>query len=232
MAGRSPLSGAALRDALKIPHVEDGMAVGLFGGSFNPPHDGHRHVALTALQRLQLDRLWWLVSPGNPLKQNDGLPSLGERISRSRSLMQHPRIDVTGCEAILKTKYSADLVSHLVRRYPAVRFVWIMGADNLTNFHRWERWQDIARSVPICIVDRPGDTLATRSSQAAKKFMYARVDESDARLLKYRGAPAWTFIHGPKMALSSTVLRERANGPLANLNNARDEGGANGTSGR
>ncbi|MEP3523857.1 MAG: nicotinate-nucleotide adenylyltransferase [Hyphomicrobiales bacterium] len=209
MAATPILSSAAYDDALKIPHVEPGMSVGLFGGSFNPPHDGHRHVALTALQRLQLDRLWWLVSPGNPLKQNDGLPPLNQRLAQSRDLISHPRVDVTGCEATLETKYSADLVCHLVKRFPAVRFIWIMGADNLTNFHRWERWEDIAACVPICVIDRPGDTLATRSSRAAKKFGYARIDESDAKLLKNYKAPAWTFIHAPKMALSSTVLRQQ-----------------------
>lgn len=208
MASFPPLSAGAYNNALKVPHVEDGMSIGLFGGSFNPPHDGHRHVVLTALQRLQLDRLWWLVSPGNPLKKNDGLPSLCERIARSCDLMSHPRVDVTGCEATLKTKYSADLICHLVERYPTVRFVWIMGADNLTNFHCWDRWEDIAGNVPICVIDRPGDTLSTRSSRTAKKFLHARIDESDAKLLKNCKAPAWTFIHAPKMALSSTVLRE------------------------
>lgn len=209
MADFSPLSPAARADALKIPYAESGMSVGLFGGSFNPPHDGHRHVARTALDRLQLDRLWWLVSPGNPLKRNDGLPPLCERIARSRALIRHPRVDVTGCEAVLKTRYSADLIRHLARRYPAVRFVWIMGADNLTNFHRWDRWEEIASSVPICIIDRPGDTLATRSSFAAKKLAPARIDETDAKLLKNCRAPAWTFIHAPKMALSSTALRQK-----------------------
>lgn len=211
MVSLPTLSAAAYRDELKIPHVEPGMSVGLFGGSFNPPHDGHRHVVLTALQRLQIDRLWWLVSPGNPLKQNDGLPSLKERISQSRQLMAHPRVDVTGCEARLKTKYSADLVCHLIKRYPSVRFVWIMGADNLTNFHRWERWEDIASNMPICVIDRPGDTLVTRSSRVAKKLLHARLDETDAKLLKDYKAPAWTFIHVPKNALSSTLLRAKNN---------------------
>lgn len=201
------LSHSALSDALKVPHVEDGMSIGLFGGSFNPPHGGHVHVALTALKRLELDRLWWVVSPGNPLKENGGLPSLGRRLALSKQIINHPRIDVTGCEAILKTRYSADFVYHLVNRFPTIRFVWIMGADNLTNFHLWERWQDIATNVPICVIDRPGDTLSTRSSQAARKFMRFRLDEADGKCLKDREAPAWTFIHAPKSSLSSTALR-------------------------
>lgn len=208
MTSSAHLSLSAYKDALKVPHIEEGMSIGLFGGSFNPPHEGHRHVALTALQRLQINRLWWLVSPGNPLKQNDGLPPLRERILHSKQMMVHPLIDVTGCEATLKTKYSADLVRHLVKRYPTVRFVWIMGADNLTNFHQWERWQDIAANVPICVIDRPGDTLATRSSQAAKKLLHSRIDAADAKLLKDFSPPAWTFIHAPKNALSSTLLRQ------------------------
>ena len=209
MAPSSALPLAAYEAALKIPHLEDGMSIGLFGGSFNPPHEGHRHVVLTALQRLQLDRVWWMVSPGNPLKQNDGLPSLNERLGYSHDMMVHPRVDVTGCEATLKTKYSADLICHLVKRYPSVRFIWIMGADNLTHFHHWDRWEDIVAAVPICVIDRPGDTLATRSSKTAKKFAHVRIDESDAKLLKNYKAPAWTFIHAPKMALSSTVLRQK-----------------------
>lgn len=201
------LTPAAYADALKVPHVEDGMAVGLFGGSFNPPHEGHRHVALTALKRLHLDRLWWLVSPGNPLKENSGLPPLKDRLALSRAMIDHPRVDVTGCERTLATRYSADLVRHLVTRYSSVRFVWVMGADNLTHFHRWERWEDIAASIPIAVIDRPGDTLATRSSRAARKLFHARIDEGDAKLLSALKPPVWTFLHAPRSHLSSTQLR-------------------------
>lgn len=209
MAGKHTLSPSAYRDALKVPYMEDGMSIGLFGGTFNPPHNGHCHVAETALNRLQLDRLWWLVSPGNPLKQNSNLPPLAGRIAMSRALIRHPRVDVTGCEMTLNTHYSADLVCHLVDRYPAIRFVWVMGADNLTNFHLWDRWEQIAARIPICIIDRPGDTLATRSSRLARRFLSARLDEADAKLLKTRMAPAWTFIHAPRLSLSSTELRLR-----------------------
>lgn len=196
-------------DDLKIPHVEDGMSVGLFGGSFNPAHGGHCHVARTALKRLQLDRLWWLVSPGNPLKKNHDLPPLGERILQSRALVNHPRVNVTGCEAILKVRYTADLVRQLVARYPTVRFVWVMGADNLTNFHHWERWEEITATLPIAIIDRPGDTLATCSSRAAQKLQSCRLDEADSAILKNLKAPAWVFIHGSRSSLSSTILRQR-----------------------
>ena len=195
-------------DDLKIPHVENGMSVGLFGGSFNPPHDGHVHVVQTALQRLQLDRVWWMVSPGNPLKNNDDLPALSERIEASRTLVDHPRVDVSGLEAKLSVIYTADLVRHLITRFPTVRFVWVMGADNLTNFHHWKRWEEIAANVPIAVIDRPGDTLASRASKFAHKLQYARVDERDAPLLKNAPTPAWTFIHAPRSPLSSTSLRK------------------------
>lgn len=209
MSSPSRLSPAAYADAIKVPHVEDGMAIGLFGGSFNPPHEGHCHVVRTALKRLQLDRLWWLVSPGNPLKKNNNLPSLEERIFQSRALINHPRVDVTGCEVSVKSRYSADLVRYLKCRYPTVRFVWILGADNLANFHLWQRWEEIAANVAICIIDRPGDTLASRSSVAARRLVNARLDEADAKLLKSAHAPAWTFIHAPRSPISSTQLRAR-----------------------
>lgn len=194
-------------DDLKIPHVENGMSVGLFGGSFNPPHQGHLHVVETAMQRLQLDRVWWMVSPGNPLKNNDDLPPLSERIEASRTLVGHPRVDVSGLEASLSVIYTADLVRELINRFPTVRFVWLMGADNLTNFHHWERWEEIVGNLPIAVIDRPGDTLASRASMVARKFAEARLDERDAGLLKNLRAPAWTFIHAPRSPLSSTQLR-------------------------
>ena len=194
-------------DDLKIPHVENGMSVGLFGGSFNPPHEGHVHVVETAMKRLQLDRVWWMVSPGNPLKNNDDLPSLSKRIEASRTLVDHPRVDVSGLEASLSVNYSADLVRELIDRFPTVRFVWLMGADNLTNFHHWERWEEIVENLPIAVIDRPGDTLASRASMVARKFAEARLDERDAALLKNLRAPAWTFIHAPRSPLSSTQLR-------------------------
>ncbi len=201
------LTSSAFQQALKIPHVENGMSVGLFGGSFNPPHDGHCHVAQTALKRLQLDRLWWIVSPGNPHKNNQVLPELKERIALSRALMRHPKVMITGLEARLNTRFSADLVFKLTKRFPCVNFVWIMGADNLTSFHKWDRWQEIAENMPICVIDRPGDTLSTRSSLSAKKLMRYRLDEADAAILKYKTAPAWTFIHAPRSFSSSTALR-------------------------
>ncbi|MFP5077425.1 nicotinate-nucleotide adenylyltransferase [Rhizobium sp. YIM 134829] len=190
-----------------MPHVEPGMRVGLFGGSFNPPHLGHALVADLALQRLGLDQLWWIVTPGNPLKSRRELAPLAERIALSEAIAPGPRIRVTAFEASLGQSYTAQTLDRIKARNPAIRFVWIMGADNLRDFHRWQRWQHIACTFPIAVIDRPGATLAYLSSKMAKTFDYARVDEDHARALASRKAPAWTFIHGPRSALSSTALR-------------------------
>ncbi|WP_132535446.1 nicotinate-nucleotide adenylyltransferase [Rhizobium sp. PP-F2F-G48] len=190
-----------------MPHVEPGMTVGLFGGSFNPPHDGHVLVADIALRRLRLDQLWWMVTPGNPLKSRRELASLADRIALSEAITESPRIKVTAFEQTLGQSYTARTLERIRARNPAIHFVWVMGADNLKTFDRWQRWQEIARSVPIAVVDRPGATLAYLSSKMAQTFDYARVDEEDAALLARRPAPAWTFLHGPRSPLSSTALR-------------------------
>lgn len=191
-----------------MPYVEPDMAVGLFGGSFNPPHAGHRLVAETALTRLALDQLWWIVTPQNPLKAGRKGASLGERISLSEAIADDPRIRVTAFEVAHNIRYSADTIDLVLVRNPGVRFVWVMGADNLKNFHLWERWRQIAESIPIAVIDRPGSTLSFLSSIMAKAFEHARIDESDAPLLVRRPPPAWTFIHGPRSSLSSTAIRQ------------------------
>lgn len=183
------------------------MAVGLFGGSFNPPHSGHALVCETALRRLHLDQIWWIVTPGNPLKDTSGLAPLAERISMSQALARDPRIRVTAFEASHRIRYTADTLELISRRYPDTHFVWVMGADNLKNFHQWQRWRTIALTFPIAVIDRPGSTLSYLSSRLAIAFSKARVDESDARMLARMRPPAWTFIHGPRSSLSSTALR-------------------------
>lgn len=184
------------------------MVVGLFGGSFNPPHPGHRLVAEIALKRLGLDQLWWMVTPGNPLKSRSVLLPLAERIALSRELARNPRIKITAFEERLKTSFTAHTLAHVVARHPGVRFVWIMGADSLKTFHRWQKWREIADLVPIVVVDRPGATLSFLSSPAARALSFARVDENAARSLGLRRPPAWTFIHGPRSTLSSTEIRQ------------------------
>lgn len=193
-----------------MPHVEKGMAVGLFGGSFNPPHAGHALVAEIALRRLRLDQLWWMVTPGNPLKSGRELAPLGQRVAASEKLAEDPRIKVTAFEAVYHVRYTADTLALVRAKNPGVDFVWIMGADNLRDFHRWQRWRRIATTFPIAVVDRPGATLSFLSSVVAKTFDYARVDEIDAPRLARMRAPAWTFIHGPRSSLSSTALRAAA----------------------
>lgn len=194
-----------------MPHVERGMVVGLFGGSFNPPHPGHLLVAEIALRRLGLDQLWWLVTPGNPLKSQKELAPLPERLAACETLAVDPRIKVTAFEKTLGTSYTARTLEFIRARNPHVHFIWIMGADNLAGFHRWQRWQKIATTFPIAVIDRPGSTLAYLSSKMARTFDFARIDEDDAGVLWQKRAPAWTFIHGPRSTLSSSALRAAAN---------------------
>ena len=190
-----------------MPHVEKGQAVGLFGGSFNPPHAGHALVAEIALRRLALDQLWWMVTPGNPLKSTRELAPLAERIERSQAIINDPRVKITAFEAAHQVRYTADTLALVRASNPGVDFVWIMGADNLRDFHRWQRWRQIFMTFPIAVIDRPGATLSFLSSPVTKTFSYARVDEGDALLLARMKAPAWTFIHGPRSSLSSSAIR-------------------------
>ena len=190
-----------------LPLHAPGMRVGLFGGTFNPPHDGHRLASLIALRRLGLDRIWWLVTPGNPLKETAGLPSLAVRMAACRRIARHPRIDVSGLEAEIGTRYTYETIAYLRQRCPDTAFVWIMGADNLAGFHRWQRWRDIARLVPIAVIDRPRSTLKASHSRAAIALSRHRLDESDGLLLAGAAPPAFMFLHGPRSDLSSTVLR-------------------------
>jgi nicotinate-nucleotide adenylyltransferase len=194
---------------VRLPPLASGQKIGLFGGSFDPPHEGHRAASLLALKRLGLDHVWWLVSPGNPLKDTRRLAPLAERVAAARRLAQHPRITVTDFEACAGTRFTYDTIAYLKRRAPTCHFVWLMGADNFINFHRWKRWREIADLVPLAIIDRPGSTLKAAHSQAAKALEGARLEESDASLLPLCAPPAFVFLHGPRSPLSSTALRER-----------------------
>lgn len=200
------------REYLRMPYVESGMTVGLFGGSFNPPHEGHGLVAETALRKLGLDQLWWMVTPGNPLKDNHNLAPLSQRLALSEKIAGNPRIKVTAFEQALGQSYTARTLDFVRARNRGVRFVWIMGADNLRSFHRWQDWRRIVGTFPIAVIDRPGSTLAYLSSRMARTFERARIDEDDALTLAFQPAPAWTFIHGPRSPLSSTALRSAESG--------------------
>jgi nicotinate-nucleotide adenylyltransferase len=183
------------------------MRIGLLGGSFNPPHAAHRALSLLALKCLALHRVWWLVTPGNPLKDNRRLPPLEKRVEAARAVAAHPAIDVTAVEAALGTRYTYDTVLKLRRRFPGVHFVFIMGADNLAQLNRWRHWRELANLVPIAVIDRPDRNLAARASPAAMALAGARRGERDARRLARMRPPAWVFLHGLKSPLSSTALR-------------------------
>lgn len=193
----------------RLPPFRPGMRIGLFGGSFDPPHDGHRAVSLVALKALALDEVWWLVSPHNPLKA-DAPGELADRIAAARAMVRSRRIKVTGIEASLGTRYTADTLRRLLPRLGGALPVWMMGADNLASFHRWRDWQAIAASLPIAVFNRPDEALKALASPVAKALAPWRIPEADARSLAGRGPPAWVFITRPRVDLSSTALRAAA----------------------
>ena len=197
-----------------LPSHAGGMRIGLLGGSFNPPHAAHRAISLFAMKRLGLDRVWWLVTPGNPLKDTHGLPPLDQRAAAAEKVAHDPRIEISCIEAVIGTQYTCDTLAYLRRRCATTRFVWIMGADNLAQFHRWKHWQRIAALVPIAVMDRPPDSFRALASPAAKALAPYRIDERSAGRLATRDLPAWTFITGMKSELSSTRLRNKG-GPWA-----------------
>jgi nicotinate-nucleotide adenylyltransferase len=196
-----------------IPPHAPGMRIGLFGGTFDPPHQAHLDACLLAMKRLKLDRVWWLVTPGNPLKNTSELAPLSERMAVARALTHHPRIDVTGLEAVINTRYTYDTIKWLLVRCPRVRFVWIMGADNLRHFHRWQKWRGIASLVPMVVVDRPGPSLYAAASTAGQALARFRIPDNIVAALPERHAPAWAFLHGLKSSLSSTALRAERHKP-------------------
>jgi len=190
-----------------IPLYTNGMRIGLLGGSFNPPHVAHRAISLFAIKRLKLDRVWWLVTPGNPLKDQDGLRDLNERTAAARNMANDPRIDVSCLESVIGTRYTVDTISYLRRRASGLRFVWIMGADNLAQFHRWQNWRRIASEVPIAVIDRPPQSFRALAAPAAQALARYRLPENQARRLADQRPPAWVFLTGMKLNLSSTGLR-------------------------
>ncbi len=203
----------ALRDGLDLT---PGMAVGLFGGSFNPAHDGHAHVAETALRRLGLDRVVWLVSPQNPLKDARESAPLADRMASAAAAAKlaasGPSMIISDVETRMGTQWTVDTLRALVARHPGVRFVWLMGSDNLASFHKWRGWTDIARLMPMAVIARPGSLLDSRTAPAAARFAGDRVPAERARLLPSMAAPAWTYLTAPLNPRSSTALRQAAKG--------------------
>ena len=188
------------------PFARSGQTIGLLGGSFDPPHAGHVHITRQALCRFGLDRVWWLVSPGNPLKARGPAP-LSKRLEASRRLMQHPRVDVTDIEACLSTCATADTLNALAQLYRGVRFVWLMGADNLADLHKWQNWRSIMNNVPVGVLARPGDRISARMSPAARLYAPYRISGRSSHALARATAPAWCFVNVPMIDQSSTRIR-------------------------
>ena len=183
------------------------LRIGLLGGSFNPAHAAHREISLTALHRLKLDQVWWLVSPQNPLKKTAGRASLAERLAGAATVAAHPRIVVTAIEQRLDTRYTADTLEKLKRHYPNMRFVWLMGADNLNQIRHWDRWRDIARAMPIAVLDRPGHHLTAPQSLAARWLSRWRLPQHEAAHLVDTDPPAFLLLKSTLNPLSATALR-------------------------
>jgi nicotinate-nucleotide adenylyltransferase len=207
VAPLKPVSIASQSISQAIPLYTNGMRIGLLGGSFNPPHIAHRAISLFAIKRLKLDRVWWLVTPGNPLKDHGPLPDLDQRAEAARQMANDPRIDVSCLEAVIGTRYTVDTITYLRRRAAGLRLVWIMGADNLAQFHRWQNWRRIASEVPIAVIDRPPQSFRAMAAPAAQALARYRLPENQAGRLADQRAPAWVFLTGMKLSLSSTGLR-------------------------
>lgn len=194
---------------LKPPGLGIGACrrIGLLGGSFNPAHEGHRHISLMALQKLKLDEIWWLVSPQNPLKPVKGMAPLKERLAQAREAANDRRIKVTDLETRLGTRYTADTLAALKRHFPRLTFVWLMGADNLAQISRWDRWQSIFEAVPIAVFDRPAYSLSALNAKAAQRFAAQRIAAEDAASLVECEPPAWSFIRCRLHPASATQIR-------------------------
>lgn len=190
----------------RLPMTRPGQVIGLLGGSFDPPHRGHVHISREALRRFGLDRVWWLVSPGNPLKQHGPAP-LAQRMAACRSILSHPRIEVSDFEAQAGTRYTAQTLARLQAARPGLTFVWLMGADNLAQFHLWQDWQQIMERVPVGILARPGARTHARTSKAAKVYGFAQLRGRQSQLLTRAAAPAWCYVNVPMLDISSTRLR-------------------------
>ena len=189
-----------------IPYAAPGQVIGLLGGSFDPAHAGHAHITREALKRFGLDQVWWLVSPANPLKAHGPAP-MNERIAQAQNVIDPPRVKVTGIEARLGTRYTAQTLRAMQQLYPTQRFVWLMGADNLAQFHLWQDWEDIAQRVPMGILARPGQRISARMSRAATLFAPYRIQGRYSQKLAQADAPAWCFVNVPMMDVSSSAIR-------------------------
>jgi len=194
-----------------------GMRVGLLGGSFNPAHDGHRTISLLALRLLRLDQVWWLVSPQNPLKSPAEMAALSLRLAAAQKVAAHPQITASALESDLKTRYTADTLAELRRRYPRTRFVWLMGADNLIQLRRWQRWRKIFASTPLAVFSRSPYSLRALGSVAARCYQRQRRPERRAAVLAEQRPPAWVFFRNPWHPASASEIRRRNARPFDQL---------------
>ena len=183
-----------------------GQRIGLFGGSFNPAHVGHMHVATTALERLSLDWIWWIVARGNPLKSDHG--DFAARLASAKAIATHPRMRVLDIEARHELTYSIDTITRFQQRNQTTRFVWLMGADNLEYFHKWKNWEEIAGRLPIAVIARPGASLSETPFQA--RLTDYQLKEENAQTLADRPAPVWTYLTGKMVDISSSEIRAKS----------------------
>lgn len=190
------------------PVANAGQTIGLLGGSFDPAHEGHMHITRAALRQFGLDGVWWLVSPGNPLKANGPAP-MDQRLAQAHQIMEHPRVQITDIETRLGTRYTVETIAGLQARYPGVRFVWLMGADNLAQFHRWQDWRWIMETLPVGVIARPGDRISARLSRAATIYRSAMLPARASQRLAHGAVPRWCFINLPMSDTSSTQIRAR-----------------------
>jgi len=198
------------KDITNLPFSARQMKIGLFGGSFNPPHPGHQLVSRQVLKRLDLDAIWWLVTPGNPLKDHGELAPLVNRVQAARALISHPKVSATGFEAARGFTYTFDSLKFLKSTLPDRNFVWIMGADSFASFHQWEHWQEIASLVPLVIYNRPGDGFKALSSPAATYLKKYRLSQIAAKTLPFCKPPAWIYLSGLMSKISSSKIRQNA----------------------
>jgi nicotinate-nucleotide adenylyltransferase len=192
----------------QLPFTTRGQTIGLLGGSFDPPHAGHVHITRQAMRRFGLDRVWWIVSPGNPLKKN-GPAEFERRFSACQQVTQHPRVLVSDLEQQFGTTFTADTLQQLLPLFPSVRFVWLMGADNLAQFHHWDNWRKIIATVPIGVLARPGQVVQAGLSPVARTYSRYRIPARQSGALAHHTAPCWSLVTGPTVDISSTEIRDR-----------------------
>jgi nicotinate-nucleotide adenylyltransferase len=206
-------TAAAWRDGKAASWARAGLKIGLFGGSFNPAHGGHRHVAVSALTLLRLDAVIWLVAPQNPLKTTDDMADYDRRMASAQSVARHPRMHVSDMERRHRCFYTAETIRLWRQQYPRARFVWLMGGDSFLSFHRWKDWRDIMNAVPVAILPRPGASLAAAKARAGRQMAHAMVSSNLAARLPDMAPPAWTVLTAELDKRSATAIRARGGWP-------------------